>query len=118
MRYRKLDANGDYTVETGDDFYVNSPAAVAQAVQTRLRLFAGEWFLDTSAGMPWNTGVLGKYTAAAYDPLIKEQILAAQGVTEITAYTSTRDPSARTLNVAVTIGTIYGTTSLTTDTAI
>ena len=42
MRYRPLDANGDYTV--GIPFLVNSPACVGQAVLTRLKLFLGEWF--------------------------------------------------------------------------
>lgn len=111
MRYRKLDENGDYTLGTGADFFVNNRQAVAQAVLTRLRLFQGEWFLDLSAGMPWATGVLGKYTQPTYDALIKDQILGTQGVLAITKYSSSLDPAERALTVSVDYDTIYGPVS-------
>lgn len=115
MRYRKLDTAGDYTLGTGSDFYVNTPAAVAQAVQTRLLLLAGEWFLDTADGTPWRTDVLGKYTQQAYDAVLKDRILSTPGVTEITQYSSFFDRTRRLLTVAVTIGTLYGPTTFTTE---
>lgn len=41
MRYRVLSPTGDYTFGQGPgEFLVNSPAAVAQAIGTRLRLMA------------------------------------------------------------------------------
>jgi hypothetical protein len=113
MRYRKLDADGDYVFGGGAaDFLVNTPGAVAQAVLTRLRLLRGEWFLDTTAGMPWATDVLGKYTGATYDAAIRQCILGTQGVTEITRYLSSADSGTRKLTVTVTINTLYGTTTL------
>ncbi|CAN0620561.1 conserved protein of unknown function [Burkholderia multivorans] len=113
MRYRKLDADGDYVLGGGaNDFLVNTPETVAQAVLTRLRLLRGEWFLDTTAGMPWSTEVLGKGTSSTYDAAIRECILGTTGVTEITSYSSTRDPDTRALSVTVTINTIYGTTTV------
>jgi hypothetical protein len=108
MRYRKLSATGDYVLGTGSDFLANSPAAVAQAVQTRLRLFLGEWFLDTTDGTPWRTEVLGKYTSQSYDAAIKARILRTQGVTQITQYSSTFDSGKRALSVSATIETVYG----------
>lgn len=113
MRYRKLDPAGDFTIGTGADFYVNEPLAVAQAVQTRLELFAGEWFLDTTDGMPWRTEVLGKYTKEAYDTVLSQRILGTSGVTGIAAYSSTFDPAARRLTITATIDTIYGQTTIT-----
>lgn len=112
MRYRALDANGDYVSGTGADFLVNSSAAVAQAVKTSLALFAGEWFLDITAGMPWTTEVLGKYTSNYFDPVIKAQILDVSGVLAITSYASTWTAANRNLSVSVSIVTIYGDTSL------
>src|SRR5260364_424406 len=54
MRYRRLDAAGDYAFGRGlSDFEQDTPEAVAQAVKTRLALRFGEWFLDTSDGTPW-----------------------------------------------------------------
>ncbi|SEU36129.1 hypothetical protein SAMN03159335_05380 [Burkholderia cepacia] len=113
MRYRKLDADGDFVFGgSANDFLVNSPDAVAQAVITRLRLHRGEWFLDTTAGMPWDTDVLGKYTSGKYDAAIRTCILGTQGVTELTSYSSTADPETRVLTVTATINTIYGTTTV------
>lgn len=113
MRYRKLDANGDYTFGGSDnDFLVNSPDAVAQAVLTRLKLFQGEWFVDTTAGMPWNTEVIGKYTSNTRDAAIRNCILGTTGVSEITAYSSSYDTDPRELTVTATITTIYGSTTI------
>ncbi|MBZ8873882.1 hypothetical protein H5S67_26565, partial [Escherichia coli] len=51
MRYRREDADGDYTFGSGDDTWlINSPEAVAQAVKTRFELWYGQWFLDTTEG--------------------------------------------------------------------
>lgn len=112
MRYRKLDANGDYVIGTGADFYQDQPEAVAQAVQTRLGLFAGEWFLDTTDGTPWRTEVLGKYTQDTYDTVVRQRILGTPGVRSITAYASTFDRAARKLTITATLDTIYGLTAL------
>ncbi len=113
MRYRKLDADGDYVFGGQQaDFYRDSPEAVAQAVLTRLRLLRGEWFLDTTEGMPWLTEVLGKYTTSTADAAIRQRILTTPGVTELTAYSSTYDAETRTLSVSATINTIYGTTTV------
>jgi hypothetical protein len=113
MRYRKLDANGDYVFGgSANDFLVNSPEAVAQAVLTRLRLIQGEWFLDTTAGMPWPTQVIGKYTTGTADAAIRACILGTTGVTEITAYSSSIDSTTRKLTVTATITTLYGPTTI------
>ena len=54
MRYRKLDAAGDFVFGHGAaDYHRDSPEAVAQAVLTRLKLHRGEWFLDRSEGTPY-----------------------------------------------------------------
>lgn len=113
MRYRKQDANGDYVFGgSANDFLVNSPNAVAQAVLTRLRLLQGEWFLDTTVGMPWATQVLGKNTQGTADAAIRSCILGTTGVTEITDYASSFDSIKRKLTVTVTINTFYGSTTI------
>jgi hypothetical protein len=115
MRYRQLSPTGDYLFGNGlNDFLINSPAAVGQAVLTALKLFAGEWFLNTLAGVPWRTEVLGKYTSTVYDTIIKDAILAVQGVTGISAYSSTLNNVTRVLSVQATIDTIYGQTDIAT----
>lgn len=115
MIYRKLDESGDYTFGQGQgEFYTNSPEAVAQAVKTRLGLIQGEWFLDTTAGTPYNSQILGAGTVATYDQAIQAVILGTQGVVRIASYSSGIDPATRAAQVSCTIDTVYGTTSFTT----
>lgn len=113
MRYRKLDADGDYTLGSGADFHANTPEAVAQAVLTRLRLWTGEWFVDTTDGTPWDTEILGKRLQRKNpDSAIKRRILETDGVTEITDYSSTFDGETRKFSVTATINTAYGSASI------
>lgn len=114
MRYRKLDANGDYSFgsRTGQ-FLVDSKEAVAQAVLTRLRLIAGEWFLDVNEGTPYFPKIMGHNTAGTRDFAIRERILGTQGVKEIVNYASAITP-ARQLTVSALVKTIYGVVDITT----
>ena len=90
MRYRRLDANGDYSMGHGQaDYLVNTPQTVAQAVQTRLNLFLGQWFLNTADGTPWNTAVLGRNAKATADLAIQARVLGTPGVTGIATFAST-----------------------------
>lgn len=107
MRYRQLDVDGDYVIGGAQAFLVDTPEAVAQAVKTRLNLIRGEWFVDTSAGMPWQD-VVGKNTRGTADIEIRQCILGTQGVTEISGYSSTLDVEARRMHVEATLKTIYG----------
>lgn len=109
MRYRKLDANGDYSFGRGAaDFWVDVPDAPAQAVKTRLALWQGQWFLDTQEGMPWKTRVLGNRTADTRDPSIRAHVLGTQGVLRITDYSSALNRDTRSFSVNLVLDTIYG----------
>lgn len=112
MRYRQLDAGGDYTI--GKPFLANSPQAVAQAVATRLQLNQGEWFVDTTDGMPWQSQVLGhRFAGRNPDAAVKARILGTTGVKQITSYTSTFDGTSRSMSISVTLDTIYGAINFT-----
>lgn len=120
MRYRKLDAAGDMQFGHGaGDFWHNQPEGVGQSVKTRLLLFSGEWFLNTSAGTPWGGfplndlvvqqgRILGVHTQLSRDAAIRERILTTEGVVTITDYDSTVDPDTRVFSINATIDTIYG----------
>lgn len=113
MRYRTLDANGDYTFgQNGANFLVNSPAAVGQAVLTRIKLMQGEWFLDQTAGTPYDTEILGAGTESLRDLAIQTVILQTQEVTGIVEYASYLNPTTRKFIWAATIDTTYGTTTI------
>jgi hypothetical protein len=115
MRYRKWDANGDMVFgHNSNDFLVNTPQTVAQAVVSRLRLQqfnnVGEWFIDTSDGTPWDTEVLGTGTAGTRDLTIQDRVLGTPNVSGITAYSSSLNPIARVFSVVMTLNTAYGQT--------
>lgn len=115
MRVRALDQNGDMTFGSGSaNFLVNSPQAVLQCVLTALRLWQGEWFLDTTAGVPWSTQVLGMNTQSLYDNAIQTAIRGVQGVTAITSYSSSLNATTRELSVEAEISTAYGDATLST----
>src|SRR6516225_7250685 len=81
LRVRKMTSDGDYIWgHQQNDFWLNAPDGVAQAVLTRLRLFVGEWYLDVTDGTPWTTQVLDKYTQDQYDAAIRDRILGTPGV--------------------------------------
>lgn len=114
MRYRALTTDGDYTFGAGpSEYLVNSPATVAQAILTALLLHEGEWFLDSTAGMPWETQVLGYNTQSLYDAAIKNCILSVEGASSFESYSSSLNKTNRGLTVNAIVNTIYGQTAVT-----
>lgn len=111
MRYRPLSPTGDYTI--GQPYLTNIPAAVAQAILTRLKLWRGEWFLDTSDGTPYLTQILGERPGKNPDAAIKARITQTTGVTLLTAYSSKFDGNTRTFTVTATVQSQYSTTPIT-----
>jgi hypothetical protein len=111
MRVRALSPMGDYVFgQSQANFLVNSPAMVGQLVATTLKLWQGEWFLDTLYGTPWLQNILGVFgVKSVVDMLIQSVILAVPGVTSIVSYSSTLQ--GRALSITVTIDTAYSTTS-------
>lgn len=63
---------------------------VGQRLKIRLLSFAGDWFMDTTYGVPYFQRLLGvKQTSkAAADLVFQSQILAEQGVKEIVSFES------------------------------
>lgn len=115
MRYRKLDLDddGDYSFGQGqNNFHINTPEGVAQAVMTRLKFWVGEWFADTSDGTGWTTDVLGKYTDHLFELMIRQRILETQGVLSVDSFDSQFDGETRKLSIQSTITTIYGSANL------
>jgi len=111
MRYRREDANGDYTFGQGDNtFLINSPEAVAQAVKTRFNLWRGQWVLDITAGTPYIQSVLGKQSPEVYNLAIRQHILQTQGVSSIISFDTSINSTTRRVTFTATINTIFGET--------
>jgi hypothetical protein len=113
LLYRILDKNNDYSFGNSQlDFYKDSPEAVGQAVETRLLLWLGEWYLNTDDGTPYLQGVLGKHLLSVIDATIQDRVLGTENVNDISNYQSSIDPVARALTVSFSIDTAFGPTAI------
>lgn len=109
MRYRKQNEEGDYQFGTGlNDFHINTPEVVAQSIETRLKLWIGEWFADTSDGTGWSEAILGKRSKNLYELTLRQRVLETQGVISIEDFQSSVNPLNRRLTVSMSVNTIYG----------
>lgn len=114
MRVRKLSPTGDYVFGMNEGgLFIDSPEAVAQVVMTSLKLFYGEWYLDTTVGMPWLQQVFGYGVKDIADQVIINYILNVEGVQDLTNWVSSYDPATRKYtSISATLDTIYGQTQL------
>ena len=77
---------------------VTDAEAVGQHGRQRLQTFAGEWFLDTTCGVPWLDQILGKgYDPALAESVVKAELLDTDGIEEITSFSVGFDKATRGL---------------------
>lgn len=88
---------------------VTDALAVGQHVRQRLNTYEGEWFIDTTAGVPWLKKILGqRYDPALAEAVTKASILGTDGVTEITSFSVGFDRATRGVSIrSVEIMTDY-----------
>lgn len=108
-RIRRQDADGDMTFGQGaQNFLVDSPAAVAQRILTRLRLWEGEWFLDLTDGTPYHQSILEHRSIALAGELIRQRILGTPFVSAIDDFSVSFNPTTRALLITATVSTLFG----------
>ena len=113
MLLRKLDNNGDMQFGNGNaNFYKDTPEAIAQNIYTRLKLWLGEWYLDTDEGTDWLGKCLGKNSMDSALLEIKQRILGTTGVNSIQNFSASIEPTSRKLTITGTVNTIYGNTDI------
>lgn len=105
--------NGPLTKEYTTQPYTQT---VAQRLKIRLLTFSGEWFWDTSYGVPWYQRLLGqKQTSkSAIDLIFSQKILEEPGVKEIVTFNSTFSNRiySLTFSVRVVDGSVTDTISI------
>ena len=52
--------DGDVVIEGNDLAIITGSRATRQRIEQKFRLWRGEWFLNTAAGVPWLQQVLGQ----------------------------------------------------------
>lgn len=96
-----LGMDGDLAVVDGRLAIATDAQAIAQAIQSRLRFFRGEWFADARAGVPWLQTLLRKGTPMdVVRSILRAEVLATPGVVGVPELTATVDTRTRMLSVS------------------
>ena len=111
MKYRRLSPSGDYLFGFGNTSFATDLEAVRQAIQTKLKLFQGEYWEDLNDGLPFFQQIAGISDKSTIDMVIRTRILETPHVTGILSFVSTLD-SARKYKATVSVETDYGTTAV------
>lgn len=112
MRVRALNSSQDWTYGAGQNNYLTSTAAVAQAIGTRLSSFLGDCFFATNAGIDW-FNLLGGKNQLALQLSISATILNTQSqgqsvVTGILSLSLNLNPTTRVFTVTYRAASIFG----------
>jgi hypothetical protein len=100
----------DLSVVSGDLVIVDKDAAIRQRLLETLRLFLGEWFLDTSKGLPYYQSILIKNpNLDVIEGLLRNAILNTDGVEQLTEFTFNYSSAGRTLSVSFQAQSSNGT---------
>lgn len=103
----------DLAVEKGDLAIVNRGDEIAQNLKIRLLFIAGEWFLDTTVGVPYFESIWIKNpNPDLVDDIFKSTILETDEVTELLEYDSNFDTQQRQYSVSFKVQTTFGELSI------
>ena len=113
-KYRALDASGDMVFGRGAAAFLTGAQAVRQALETRLRLFCGEWWESPDEGLPLFQQMLGRPQTQAQkelmDLLVTERIADTRKVTRVYDAQSALD--GRTYRFTCNVQTEFGETTV------
>lgn len=90
---------------------VRDAEAIGQHARQRVMTFQGEWFIDTTCGVPWLDQIMGRqFDPALSESVIKKELIETDGVTAIEAFSLSFNRTLRGLNVTrATLATEYDT---------
>lgn len=104
-----LSSNHDLDTSSLDLKLVDKAAQVRQQLLIKLKLWRGEWFLDTEFGTPYLQQILGKQlTLSGALAALRKSILEVEGVRQILSFSYKFNNSTRKLEVEFTADTPYG----------
>ena len=111
MRALALDpATGDLLTSGGLSL-VEGVAAVAQRLRGRLGLGQGEWFADTSLGVPWVQQILGQRGSERIaETILRAAVASCPGVAALESFTLALNTATRHASVTFRARTVDGAT--------
>lgn len=102
-------ATGDLLLQNNDLMIIDNAERVAQQILITLRFWLGEWFLDTTQGVPYLEYILIKNPNENHiRQILSEAILSVEGVRAVDEITLDFDAKNRRLYVEYSASTDYG----------
>lgn len=102
-------ATGDLLLQNNDLMIIDNAERVAQQILITLRFWLGEWFLDTTQGVPYLEYILIKNPNENHiRQILSEAILSVEGVQAVDEMTLDFDAKNRRLYVEYSASTDYG----------
>lgn len=104
-----LTSDHDLDTSAADLPLVAGAEQVRQQLLIKLKLWTGEWFLDTEFGTPYLQQILGKQlTLSGAIVALRKSIMEVEGVRRIIAFAYRFDNATRELTVVFSADTPYG----------
>lgn len=112
----KLGDNGDILIDRGKFVLLGTiQEAVRQRLQTVLKTFQGEWYLNTTYGIPYRQQIIGKgLSKQERDALFIAKINEDSDVIRIRSFSSSDDRNTREYDVSFDVQTSDGLLSVAT----
>lgn len=105
----KMTQDNGWAIEGGNLAFVEGQEEIAQIVKLRLQSFFGEWFLDTTRGVPYFTTIYEKKVdPSTIDNTFIGVITSTPGIISLIEYDSILDTRLRTLTITFKARTVNG----------
>jgi len=99
----------DLVLTNNDLVMLDGAERVRQHLAIKLKIWVGEWFMDTEFGTPYLSDILGKQVSLAGSvAALKKSISEVDGVQSITRFEFDFNRSSRSLNVDFDVQTPFG----------
>lgn len=96
--------------QAGGLVFINGPDKVLQDVKIRLLAYLGDWFLDSSYGIPYFESILVKNPdRIMIESLLRVHIVAVNGVRRVNALNLAIDHTQRTAKILFEFESDWGT---------
>lgn len=99
----------DLRIINFDLVLIDEAEQITQNLLIRLKFFLGEWFFDTTQGIPYYEQLFIKSpNRISVDSILKDEIQQTEGIAKILSYESEYDASQRIFSVKFEVETISG----------
>jgi hypothetical protein len=108
------DQNGDLAIIDNKMHLVEDNDEIQQRLKQNLKTFLGEWFLDTTLGIPYFQLIFQTHTPISIiEDIFKDEILKTKGIVELLEFSLKKyDKKTRKLTIDFKVKTLNGSIAL------